>query len=423
MIKPFLSLSPKPLLAGGLAILSLLSACSPKAPATASATGQTATQTLLQQKIYPLLVTLQESPYQAELQKSETLRQLASQRAQRVKQAVQTCSDVPCLASSVQWSAAEVQQVGNELVRLFQSSKRFQNVVQPLKASGKYELYAPQPDTAFLRSAWQNSAQAMNHATDVYFKGKKPRYPKIDAISFELTDPAFHRQVRQALEKAVNTSGDQLFFQIPLQVSLEALAINGRDEAVRYEPLHQGLNAGPFQQAKSTDWKNFKYSLILVPGFGPEEEGIVLHDKAKSRCRMALERYQKGLAPFIVVSGGNVHPNKTPYNEAVEMKKYMVDSLGVAEQVVIIEPHARHTTTNLRNTNRLLYTLQLPLDRPILIVTDESQSSYIMRFEKKAKEELGYAPFQKLKKLSDVETEYYSVSASRQVDPLDHLDP
>ncbi|MFB9863515.1 YdcF family protein [Rufibacter immobilis] len=421
MIKHFLT--PKHVLAGGLAVLSFFSACSTKAPAAGETSGQTATQALLQQKIYPLLVTLQENPYQAELQKSATLRQMASQRAQRVKQAVQTCTDVPCLASSVQWSSAEVQQVGNELVRLYQGSKRFRNVVQPLRASGKYELYAPQPDTAFLRSAWQNSAQAMNHATDVYFKGKKPRYPKIDAISFALTDPAFQRQVRQALEKAANTSGDQLFFQIPLHASLEALTINGRDEAVRYEPLHQGLNAGPFKQVKSTGWKNFRYSLILVPGFGPEEEGIVLHDKAKSRCRMALERYKKGLAPFMVVSGGNVHPNKTPYNEAVEMKKFMVDSLGVAEQVIIIEPHARHTTTNLRNTNRLLYTLQMPLDKPILIVTDESQSSYIMRFEKKSKEELGYAPFQKLKKLSDVETEYSSVPASRQVDPLDHLDP
>ncbi|WP_066831234.1 YdcF family protein [Rufibacter ruber] len=413
----------KNLLAAGLVGLGLLWSCTSKVPATDPAAAPNNTQQILQQKIYPVLVALQKDRLRNELQKNAVLQGVARQRAQRVRQATQNCQDVPCLANAVQWSSADVQEAGNALVKAYAGSPALKEAIQPLRESGAYALYASQPDTAFLRSAWQHATQAMNHATDVYLKGKKPRYPKIDAISFEGTDPAFQQTVRQTLEKVANDHGKGLFFKIPLHAALQALAINGRDEAARYEPLQEGMNAAPFRQAKTTPWKKYTYSVILVPGFGPEDPAIVLEEKAKVRCRMALERFEKGLAPFIVVSGGNVHPNKTPYNEAVEMKKYMVDNLGVAEEVVIIETHARHTTTNLRNTNRLLYLLQLPLEKPILVVTDESQSSYILRFEKKAIQELGYAPFANLKKLSEVETEYYSVPASRHIDPLDHLDP
>jgi hypothetical protein len=60
-----------------------------------------------------------------------------------------------------------------------------------------------------------------------------------------------------------------------------------------------------------------KYPLIVVPGCTPlgQDEPLKLHPTAEERCKMALTEYNKGRAPFIMVSGGNVHPSHTNFNE------------------------------------------------------------------------------------------------------------
>jgi hypothetical protein len=59
-----------------------------------------------------------------------------------------------------------------------------------------------------------------------------------------------------------------------------------------------------------------KYPLIVVPGCTPlgQDEPLKLHPTAEERCKMALTEYNKGRAPFMV-SGGNVHPSHTNFNE------------------------------------------------------------------------------------------------------------
>ena len=80
--------------------------------------------------------------------------------------------------------------------------------------------------------------------------------------------------------------------------------------------------------------------------------------------------------PFIIVSGGRVHPFKTQYIEAVEMKHYMIDVLGIPTSAIIIDPFARHTTTNVRNAGHMIMDygfqkingLWSPAVKPILIM-------------------------------------------------------
>ena len=60
-----------------------------------------------------------------------------------------------------------------------------------------------------------------------------------------------------------------------------------------------------------------------------------------------IEVYANGKAPLILVSGGYVHPNQTPYCEAIEMKESLVRDFGIPSDAILIDPHARHTTTNL----------------------------------------------------------------------------
>ena len=106
------------------------------------------------------------------------------------------------------------------------------------------------------------------------------------------------------------------------------------------------------------------------------------------------------------------------------MKAYMVKVLHIPSNAIIIEPHARHTTTNLRNANRVIYRFNIPANKPVLIVTDASQSRYINNsMGDKVVKELGYKPYTSITKLSAFETAYIPSENSMQINSPDPLDP
>jgi uncharacterized SAM-binding protein YcdF (DUF218 family) len=141
------------------------------------------------------------------------------------------------------------------------------------------------------------------------------------------------------------------------------------------------------------------------------------------RCRIAAQRYWAGDAPFIMPSGGKVHPYKTKYCEAEEMAKYMINVLHIPASAVMLEPHARHTTTNMRNAVRLMYRYGLPAGKPALSVTDKSQTDYIMAMAPRCMKELKYVPYQLGKRLSETAVEFLPVPQAMQINPLEPLDP
>ena len=59
------------------------------------------------------------------------------------------------------------------------------------------------------------------------------------------------------------------------------------------------------------------------------------------------------------------------------MLRALVEQHGIPADRILIEPHARHTTTNLRNCARLLLAVGFPADRPALIVSDHKTIRYI----------------------------------------------
>jgi hypothetical protein len=358
------------------------------------------------------------------IRSDETFKQQNRLQVERILKALEQCGDVSCYATAVQWDRQEISDIGKRLKKICQQNKGMRPLLALLRAGNQGSLYNKQSDAALIQSVWEDAALGVNGILDTYIKGKKPRYPAIDSISFPIDDAAFRERIRQLLTQLVKQqTPEKPFFELPLQLALKALAINGRDEASRYEPLDQGMNKTAVNSIPGIQWASFRYSLILVPGQGPEKEDEAINPNSIKRCILAAERYRKGLAPLIVVSGGHVHPNKTPYSEAVEMKKYMIQELHIPENVILIEPHARHTTTNLRNVARMVYRFHIPDSMKILTVSDPVQSGFIPKMKKRFLVELGYVPYRAMKILSEEENEFYPIKKALQANPLDPLDP
>jgi hypothetical protein len=175
----------------------------------------------------------------------------------------------------------------------------------------------------------------------------------------------------------------------------------------------------------SVDWGRYQYSVIVVPGEGNEIPGVALSPGGKVRDDIAAKRFHDGLAPFVLVSGGFVHPAHTEFSEAGEMKRDLSTRLGVPVDAIIVDPHARHTTTNMRNAARLIYRYGAPFDKKGLVSTDPRQSSYIegAAFARRCVDELGYVPYKILGRKSLFDLEFLPVVDSLQSDPRDLLDP
>jgi hypothetical protein len=216
-----------------------------------------------------------------------------------------------------------------------------------------------------------------------------------------------------------------LFFQPTLRFSLGLLDANHRDEAARFEPLEEGENRAAIRHIPGVDWARYCYSAIVVPGAGNEREGVSLSAWGKLRLTLAVRRFREGKAPFLLVSGGFVHPNQTPYCEAIEMKKALMADFGIPESAIIVDPYARHTTTNLRNAVRELYRYGAPVKKPGLITSDQEQSAYIAGavFQDRCFQELGYQPVDELRRVSRFDLAFLPNLESLQDDARDPLDP
>jgi hypothetical protein len=145
----------------------------------------------------------------------------------------------------------------------------------------------------------------------------------------------------------------------------------------------------------------------------------------KLRVMQAARMFKDKKAPFIVVSGGNVHPARTVMNEAVEMKRELMERYGISEKNIVIEPFARHTTTNFRNAVRLMNRYNFPLTKKALVTSSKTHIDYCLSevFKTRLMNELGYLPIQWGQRNGLTELEFLPDLMSLHVDALDPLDP
>ncbi|WP_212003707.1 YdcF family protein [Chitinophaga sp. HK235] len=299
-----------------------------------------------------------------------------------------------------------------------------EELLKHMRASGFFQLYAAEPDTAILARAWKDAASGVNYIINAYTTNKGFRYPKIDSAAFYVSGPAYQQAMGQLLKSTRHKDRHStFFFQPALHAAIGLLLLNKHDECARYEPLEKD-NREAYTKAKTTDWNKYTYTALLIPGAGPGNNDPI-SDAGKSRCRIGAELYRKGSAPFIIVSGGHVHPYGTPYAEAVEMKKYMVNELKIPADVIMIDPYARHTTTNVRNAVRIAWKSGMPLQKRMLCVSDALQTYYVASstFTKRCQDELGYMPAADLQQADLYYLSFLPDIKSLQANAMDPLDP
>ncbi len=380
----------------------------------------------VQAKNFYLLTLLQHNDkVKSQLSNDPLLARITMRQNDAISKSVENCSEYSCITSNLKLSADQIRLISAQLIEIYTRSTALQNLVKDqLIASGAYIKYKDLQPVDQLIKAWEQDAEDINHTLSVYAEGAKPNYPKIDSISFNVHDVHYIRTVQQATQQINALAGHStLFFMPSMTAALVFLKINQRENAGDYEPMKAIVNQAAVKKAEMLNWGKYTYTIMLVPGEGPDSGGVSISNGGINRCKLAADAYQQGLAPFIMVSGGKVHPYKTPYCEAEEMKKYLVEKLNIPVSAVIMEPHARHTTTNMRNAVRLLYQYHFPLTQPALVISDKAQSAYITNMEGRCKKELGNVPYQLGKRISETSQKFFAVPEALQINPLEPLDP
>lgn len=356
------------------------------------------------------------------LSKNKAFRRLSKEKLLALRRAA-SCNDVGCFDELIRFSGRTIQAVAAELQALAKQPQFKALAKKDLRPSGVFIKYSRQSDAQMLAASWKDAANGLNRILSVYCLGKNPYYKDIDRVSFDVAKEDYRNLLRVKI-KEIGFPKEPLFFEPTLNFALKLLEINRRDEAGRYEPLEAGENKAAFENLRNIKWGDYPYSFILVLGAGPEDSSRLSVTGAK-RAEVAAQLFLHHKAPLIIMSGGHVHPMQTPYCEAIEMKKYVMEKFKIPETAILVEPHARHTTTNFRNGSRLAFRYRLPTDLKALVTSSEDHITLTTGkgFRIRCVNELGYFPIEFITRVSPTEAEFKPSVASLFFDPNDPLDP
>jgi hypothetical protein len=358
---------------------------------------------ILQDKAWFLLTALMQVPdARAAVTNDPALLALSTARTAALRDAAATCgADATCHAVHLSWSAKQITDVATDLARVLKTT----NVTAThLRPSGRFTLFADLDDDALVIRAATEALTTLQATFDNYAR------PRPDLETLVSTASTAHPDAL-------------LFFEPLLHLALAGVKADESDQAEQFEPLAVGENKKALERAATIQWDDWRFTVILVLGWGPDDLAQPLSDTGREHCDIAATRWQAGLAPFLLLSGGAVHPDRTPYFEAIEMKKYLVETLLIPEDAILVDPHARHTTTNVRNASRLMLRAGIPTDHPALISSDFLQAPYVTALGVRCMADLGYLPWSSMAQLSDNDDCWLPSPVSLYGDARDPQDP
>jgi hypothetical protein len=385
------------------------------------------TQPIVDKNFYLLSALGRSTGAEQALAADPDIARIVSARRDAIDGAERRCKqDVVCQLHAIAWTDEEILSVSLALQQLGDSDPAVKAVIDnDVRSAMVYPLLSNPSSGQMLARAWEICAHGLNNILAVYGEGAAPRYPEIDSISFDMkSDEAKQRIAAVVVAESAPDAGAHPFYEITLQTALALLNLNHRDEAGRHEPMEDGVNKAAVAAIAGTAWQNYPYTVIVVPGLGPNDPQTALTAGGRQRVTLAAQAYRAHKAPFIIVSGGYVHPSQTRFSEAIEMKRALMTDLHVPEAAIIVDPHARHTTTNMRNAVREMFRYGIPTDKPGLVISNSGQVASIMVGQlPRCERELGYAPYRIVGKNSDTEAVFLPLIDSLEQDPADPLDP
>ncbi|HEY9003557.1 MAG TPA: YdcF family protein [Mucilaginibacter sp.] len=385
---------------------------------------------LVADKNFYLLTVIDHSPDIKKIIAGDTyLKQLFEARLDLIKKHVTDTTSMPAsMVGGFKYSKEDSTQLAQTMLALYENHRaEFDRLINKhLRPSGYYQRFVSLSNKDLFLKALGQYVYGINYMIDQFGLGKKMRFPRIDTPNYPVNS-RYYRMVMKDMFALLDEQSDtmSMFYQPSLAVAMHLMDANDRDEPARFEPMEQGENKAAVSSIKTTQWSKYAYAAIVIPGNGPELTTTPISPDNKIHCDVAAIRYLNGMAPFIITSGGYCYPFRGPYCEAMEMKKYLVKKYGIPAAAIIIDPHARHTTTNFRNANRLMIRYGIPTDKPSLFVTSKSQHDYVMMdaFDKRNIHDLGYLPYRGKKSISYHDIVFYPTWESLHMDPLDPLDP
>ncbi len=356
------------------------------------------------------------------LTRNQALKKLSNDKLQALRTAA-NCNDVGCFDQLLRFKDPDIEMVATELEALAKQPEFRRLAKNDLRRSGAFIKYSRQSDAEMLVAAWKDAANGMNRLLSIYCLGNDPVYKEIDKVSFDVSSEAYRKLLKVKIAE-IKLGKDPLCFEPTLSFALKLLEANRRDEAGRYEPLEEGENKACVQNIKRIRWRDYPYSFVLVLGSGPSDSARISKIGAK-RADQAAQLFLEHKAPIIILSGGHVHPNQTPFSEAIEMKKYVMEKFKIPEQRILIDPYARHTTTNFRNAARLAFRYGIPADLKAVVTSSEDHIASTTKesFRSRCLKELGYFPMEFITRISPVAAEFKPSVASLFFDANDPLDP
>jgi len=356
--------------------------------------------TTLAGKVFPLFAELERES--SRLTSDTALRDLQGADDMRFAAAA-ACTDAACVVAKTAWGDVDITLAGDRTGVALEGTPFVRDRLRP---SGAFNAYAEKTDRELLIAA-----------VSEHLKGARET---IAAFAAELD----MTKLSAAVNAARSAPSPLPFFHRTRALALAILEAAARDQAALYEPLDKGENAAAIAAIPGIDWAKFPFAANVIPGLGPSDDSP-LAEGGRARADLAAQRYFAKVAPLIILSGGQVHPDRTKYSEAIEMKRYLVEQRAIPASAILVDPHARHTTTNLRNTSRLLLRYGVPAERPVVITSDIFQTLYIVGrpFAVRCRDEIGYEPWRKLASLSTTDTCLIVTRRSLHVGPSDPRDP
>lgn len=385
---------------------------------------------LVADKNFYLLTVIDHTPNVRKLIMGDSyLKRLLTDRVTMLRNhATDTCSTGISLVGGFKYSKQDSIQLTENILSLYNAHHvEFDKMIDHhLRPSGYYQRYTALSNADLYLKAWEQYIYGINYIIDQFGLGKKMRFPRIDTPNY-IVSSRYYRMVMKDMFALLDEQSDnlKLFYQPSVVVAMHLMDANDRDEPARFEPMEQRDNKKAAAKIKQVQWSKYPYAAIVIPGNGPALYTTPISPDNKIHCDAAAMRYLKGMAPFIITSGGYCYPFRGPYCEAIEMKKYLMQKYHIPEDAILIDPHARHTTTNFRNADRLVIRYGIPVNKPELFITSKSQHDYVMNnaFDARNVRDLGYLPYMGKKSISNHDIVFYPVMKSLHMDPLDPLDP